>query len=204
MRQMQRPMTTGLRSVYPRYEEHFLSSLSTIYTRECPILPVMVPSDMAFTLKDAIFYPKEDAKYGRYYVAPKGYFVGLKQNRLRNKHMFPYLVTCYMSNHMKRPNSDTYNYYINNADTIRPKRNYMENRMIPRSLIGMDQWYTRVGAGIHPGSFITALEKATCTVVDRSVSCMGATSCQIKSFGKRMTKISCILCEITLLIYQVH
>ena len=138
------------------------------YTRECPILPLMVPSDLAFTLKDAIFYPKQDAKYGRYYVAPKGYFVGLKQNRLRNKHIFPYLVTCYMSNHMKRPNSDTYNYFINNADTIRPKRNYMENRMIPRSLIGMDQWYTRVGAGIHPGSFITALERATCTVVDRA------------------------------------
>ena len=136
------------------------------YTRECPILPVMVPSDLAST--DAIFYPKDDAKYGRYYEAPKGYFVGLKQNRLRNKHIFPYLVTCYMSNHMKRPNSDTYNYFINNADTIRPKRNYMENRMIPRSLIGMDQWYTRVGAGIDPGSFITALERATCTVVDRA------------------------------------
>ena len=83
------------------------------YTRESPVLPLMISELEAAALppeRRVIFFPN-DEKFGRFYTAPDGYFVGLKKNRLRNSDAFPYIVTCYLSDHMHRPGSETYNYY---------------------------------------------------------------------------------------------
>ena len=73
------------------------------YTRECPILPIIV-NNMEEVDTPCILY------HGRYYTAPIGYYVGLKVNRLSNKNKYQYLITCYRTNHMTRGNSITYRY----------------------------------------------------------------------------------------------
>lgn len=86
------------------------------YSRECPILPVLIPEDEAQNLAEAgvrvILYPLPyDPKVSRYYTAPDEYFVGLKKNRLPNRNMFTHLITCYDKDHMLRKSSETYIYY---------------------------------------------------------------------------------------------
>jgi hypothetical protein len=134
------------------------------YTRECPILPMIVPTSAVQKYVDAgnrvILYPNDDPVHGRYYTGPEGLFVGLKRNRLNNKDIFPYLVTCYMSDHMERPNSETYMYYTGSTGRRRT-REYTTYRQVPRSISTMDNRYSRVGIRRSPDSLLVALEKAT-------------------------------------------
>ena len=122
------------------------------YTRECPVLPIIVSKDIAREL-DArgarvIYY------YGKYYVAPEGYFVGLKLNRLSNKHKYTHLISCYMSDHMRRPNSDTYRYFVDGNVRVKKTR----YRPVPRSIYtSSDSAYSRV----RVESLVTALEMVT-------------------------------------------
>jgi hypothetical protein len=70
-----------------------------------------------------IKYPDDESVYSRYYVSlDKNLCVGLKLNRLKNSNIFPYLVTCYKSDHMQRPRSETYKYY--NKTTTSNLRRY--------------------------------------------------------------------------------
>jgi hypothetical protein len=105
--------------VYPRVSSiealrHEIPELFVYnYTRECPVLPIMVSQEEAEQIcntQRVILYPLEGDK-ARYYTAEQGRFVGLKRNRLKNRDEFPYLVTCYIQDHMNRPSSDTYKYY---------------------------------------------------------------------------------------------
>jgi hypothetical protein len=98
----------GIRELRDKLPELFVNN----YTRECPILPIMVPElDVhKCSPKRVILYPM-DGEYARYYTAPEGYFVGLKRNRLANKSTFPCLVTCYLQDHMERKGSETQAYY---------------------------------------------------------------------------------------------
>lgn len=131
------------------------------YTRECPLLPVMISDKVAREIINeggrAIRYPKED---GHWYTAPEGLFVGLKKNRLSNSTEYPYLVTCYVSDHMKRENSITGAYYADTQRTFHLKR-----RPLPRmiSMINSEYWRTKLGSDI-----IQAIEFALDTNVDRS------------------------------------
>jgi hypothetical protein len=147
------------------------------YTRECPMLPIMISHDEAELIhcqQRVILYPLNSDK-GRYYTAPEGYFVGLKRNRLSNKDEFPYLVTCYLQDHMKRTSSDTYKYYyncsINNYDNHDNHNNYNDHNIIhpinynsrrplPKAIY--DPRYYRIKAR----SFIDALESATNVKID--------------------------------------
>jgi hypothetical protein len=84
------------------------------YTRECPILPIIVDESEA---RPCILY------HGRWYTAPEGYYVGLKMNRLFNRDKYKYLVTCYKTNHMLRESSITYRYtYGTGEDRTRPRK----------------------------------------------------------------------------------
>jgi len=74
------------------------------YTRECPILPIMISEEESRTEKNVLNY------CGRFYKAPQGYYIGLKLNRLSNKEKYKYLVTCYTTNHFARKGSVTYKY----------------------------------------------------------------------------------------------
>lgn len=126
------------------------------YTRECPILPIILNENEAKLLKDKkciIMYPQE-GQYSRHYTAPDGFYVGLKKNRLKNSDIFPYIVTCYVSDHMIRKSSATYKYYINDNE----KHRYRSNKPIPRSLIGTNSNYSR--SRIQNDTFISALEVA--------------------------------------------
>jgi hypothetical protein len=129
------------------------------YTRECPILPIMVSEEEAKQLQHVIFYPKE-GPLSRYYTAEAGYYVGLKKNRLSNNDMFPYLVTCYLQDHMARKNSDTYTYYVGTEEQVKKT----VARPIPKSM-GRD--YKRIKAT----SFVDALETALNTIIDTSWEC---------------------------------
>lgn len=97
------------------------------YTRECPVLPIMVPEPEAHDFGATVSLPKSHRRvikypasgiYARYYTAPDGYFVGLKRNRLANKDNFPCLVTCYLQDHMERKGSETYSYYAAQANSL--------------------------------------------------------------------------------------
>jgi Family of unknown function (DUF5757) len=137
------------------------------YTRECPVLPIMISREQAEQVagsQSVIFYPL-DSPMGRFYTAPEGYFVGLKRNRLSNKEQFPCLVTCYLHDHMLRKGSETYVYY-----TSGPAANAMitkqENaRPVPRSMgysILERSGYDRRRAS----SFVHAIEVATGVHID--------------------------------------
>lgn len=131
------------------------------YTRECPQLPMLVSEGVAKDVmakgRRAIQYPKGD---GQWYTAPEGLFVGLKKNRLSNSTEYPYLVTCYASDHMERDNSVTCAYYTDTHRTLHIKR-----RPLPRmiSLISCEYCRAKVGKDL-----IGALEFALGTSVDRN------------------------------------
>ncbi len=97
---------SGIEALRKMFPELFVNN----YTRECPVLPVMISVEDAERIRHegqrVLFY------YNRYYTAPTNkYFVGLKRNRLSNKDVFPCLVTCYRQDHMHRKGSQTYKYY---------------------------------------------------------------------------------------------
>lgn len=126
------------------------------YTRECPVLPIMISDDVAEILQynqRVIKYPTT-GPYSRYYTAPAGYFIGLKHNRLSNNKLFPHLVACYMSDHMERTSSVTYKYYVSNDAQHRQR----SSRQIPRSILNKNSSYTR--KKIPNNTFISALELA--------------------------------------------
>lgn len=145
------------------------------YSRECPILPIMVSSSAAKDLISqghlVIQYPYPSNKYSRYYVAPGKNYVGLKKNRLGNRDIFSHLITCYTTNHMLRPMSETYKYY--HGDTNGKKydnRNRMVKslRLLDRNKIGpiptivlgnlgITGEYVRVGISQGPSSFLSAV-----------------------------------------------
>lgn len=147
-----------LRSEVPDF---FISN----YTRECPMLPIIITEREAIECKNknirVIYYPKTN---GRYYVAPEGYYVGLKKNRLNNKEIYPFLVTCYMTDHMLKPNSETYNYYIHNEHKQNVKK--IRNRPVPRLVSMMQYNYHRVCLDKTKSGFIHTLEKILNIVID--------------------------------------
>jgi hypothetical protein len=134
------------------------------YTRECPVLPVMLSEEQAAIAertKRVIRYPV-GSSYCRPYTAPDGYFVGLKKNRLGNRGTFPYLVTCYLQDHMLKRGSETYNYYEVGDGAIKKKSK--PSRPIPRAISNGVQvaGYTRKRAP----SFVGAIEASTGTSID--------------------------------------
>ena len=104
------------------------------YTRECPILPLLVSESVI--AEGTIEYPSQS---GNFYTAPKGLFVGLKKNRLTNNTIYPYLVTCYESDHMKRKNSKTYAYYNDTEIKFYPKK-----KPVPRMISMISYEYCRI------------------------------------------------------------
>lgn len=132
------------------------------YTRECPLLPMIVSERAARDIiaegGKAIRYPKED---GKWYTAQEGLFVGLKKNRLNNRIEYPYLVTCYVSDHIKRINSVTYAYYEETQKIFHSKR-----RPLPRIISMMSSEYCRTKLG---SDIIEALEFALDTKIDREI-----------------------------------
>ena len=152
----------GIKQLRKELPELFVNN----YTRECPILPIMVSEEETRILRSqgfsVILYPKEvSSKYSRYYTAPDGYYVGLKRNRLSNRNLFPCLVTCYLLDHMKREGSETYKYYngVSTDDMLHKHK----LRPVPKAIALLysnnpsDTSYHRKKAL----SFISALEQAT-------------------------------------------
>ena len=147
---------TGIKLLRSNLPELFVNN----YTRECPMLPIMISKKEAISTS-VICYPK-DGVHKRYYTAPEGYHVGLKKNRLKNKDLFPYLVTCYLSDHMTREGSETHKYYFGGEIKSRTK----SNRPIPKFITNKNAGYHRKRA--DPPSFVVALERATGRAIDRS------------------------------------
>ena len=150
---------SGIRHLRNELPELFINN----YTRECPVLPIMLSKEQAEALKpvqSVILYPI-NGPFARFYTAPDGHFVGLKKNRLANKDTFPCLVTCYLHNHMLRKGSETYMYYTGEEAVSRSKAR--PSRPIPRSMdnslqsIGEKSGYSRKRAP----SFFYAIEAAT-------------------------------------------
>ena len=150
---------SGIKHLRNELPELFINN----YTRECPVLPIMLSWEQARILepvKRVIYYPMSDY-FGRFYTAPEGHFVGLKKNRLANRDTFPYLVTCYLHDHMLRKGSDTRMYYTGEEVVSRSKARL--SRPIPRSMdstlqsIGEKSDYNRRRAL----SFFDAIEAAT-------------------------------------------
>lgn len=142
----------GIKYLRSRVPELFINN----YTRECPILPIIVDENNVEKMQDkqrVIMYPLT-GPYRQYYTAPDGYYIGLKPNRLKNSDIFPYLVTCYISDHMNRKSSVTYKYYINEKE----KHRHRSNKQIPRSLISQKTNYSRKKP--NDSSFVQALEIA--------------------------------------------
>lgn len=145
---------SGIVALREKLPELFINN----YTRECPVLPIMMSSEEAERKMDeqrVILYPRPDAcsDKSRYYTAPDGHFVGLKRNRLANKEEFPCLVTCYLQDHMDRRGSETYQYY-NSKDSAGADRN-TKKRPLPKSI--SNPKYHRKRAL----SFLNAVELAT-------------------------------------------
>ncbi len=141
---------TGIEALREKLPELFVHN----YTRECPVLPVMLSfseAERQRQTKRVILYPSE-GKFARYYTAPEGHFVGLKRNRLENRDRFPCLVTCYLQDHMMRRGSETHRYYNEIAAnfSVSGKR-----RPLPKSI--QDPNYRRNKAP----SFLNAVEGAT-------------------------------------------
>lgn len=146
------------------------------YSRECTVLPVMIEEEQVDYVKshlrrNVIYYPKS-GPFGRYYTSPNEYFfVGLKKNRLPNKDIFPYLVTCYRSDHSTKSNSETYKYekdcipsqYGVNTRSSRARK----NKPIPRVLMIKGVDYSR--KSVEYSSFICAIEAAIGISIDESV-----------------------------------
>lgn len=147
------------------------------YSRECPILPIMVSEGEARRIINTggrvICYPYPTTMYSRYYTSPDKFYVGLKKNRLSNRDKFLYLVTCYTTDHMNRPGSETYKYYCGQNDEEKVKsenkpkiigslRHLEEEKMgpLPSALIGnlcIKNTYFRVGVNQGPSSFFASI-----------------------------------------------
>ena len=141
--------TTGIESLRKKLPELFVNN----YTRECPVLPVMLSSyeaERQMQARRVILYPS-GGTFSRYYTAPDGYFVGLKRNRLSNRNLFPCLVTCYLQDHMLRSGSETHRYY----NDVRHASPDAKKRPLPKSI--QDPNYKRKRAE----SFLDALELAS-------------------------------------------
>ena len=143
--------TTGIESLREKLPELFVNN----YTRECPVLPVLLSSHEAERQrkksKRVILYPSEGT-FSRHYTAPDGYFVGLKRNRLSNRNRFPCLVTCYLQDHMLRSGSETHRYYNDVQECVSADA---KKRPLPKSI--QDPNYRRKRAE----SFLDALELAS-------------------------------------------
>lgn len=163
------------------------------YTRECPVLPIMVPeppthdlnlsptlSPLELPTQDlnsspTLSLPKSRCRvikypangiYARYYTAPEGYFVGLKRNRLANKDIFPCLVTCYLQDHMERKGSETYSYYAANVEAQDEETTKISRKKpLPKS-ISNPNYHRRRAA-----SFRDAVELATGVKIDKFPWC---------------------------------
>ena len=136
---------SGIAALRKKLPELFVNN----YTRECPILPIMIPTfEEAERLQQSVIEYK-----GKYFTAPSGYFVGLKRNRLSNKDEFPCLVTCYLQNHLLRKGSETYKYY-STLHAAAPQAS-SKKRPLPKSI--QDPSYHRKRAS----SFAHAVESAT-------------------------------------------
>jgi Family of unknown function (DUF5757) len=143
------------------------------YTRECPVLPIMVSREQAKLLegkKSVIFYPL-NSTMGRYYTAPDGYYVGLKRNRLQNRDLFPCLVTCYLHDHMSRKGSETYIYYTGGEAANKNKSARPVPRSMGYSLLGINNPLLTRSSGFgydrrRVPSFVKAVETATGKAVD--------------------------------------
>jgi len=107
------------------------------YSRECPVLPRLLteppPPD--------VFYIRYPSDSGYYYVAPEGYFIGLKKNRLKNKDAYPYLINCYKENHLLKRNSHLYQYCYG-TDTLATHAESQKRHSLPHN-IPIDGAYCR-------------------------------------------------------------
>lgn len=143
------------------------------YTRECHILPIMVDTkeeaeEYRKMGRLVIKYPL-DGPYSRWYTSSSDeLYVGLKINRLSNKEMFKYIVTCYTSNHYEIPSRETYVYYRGESGvkgrastTLRTLRILPIGRKGPLPIaMTMEynlQGYSRIGTG---GSFVNCVAYA--------------------------------------------
>jgi hypothetical protein len=143
------------------------------YTRECHNLPVMLDTEEETEEyrkmgRLVIKYPLH-GKYSRWYTSPSDdLHVGLKINRLSNKHQFRHIITCYSSNHYENPNRETYIYYRGNSSTRKgTEANLITLRILDSGRRGplpiamtMEydiQGYTRFGTG---GPFINCIAHA--------------------------------------------
>ncbi len=143
-------IVSGIGALREKLPELFVNN----YTRECPVLPVMISKEEAERIRHTqrvILYPINSNK-GRYYTAPNGYFVGLKRNRLANKDKFPCLVTCYLQDHIERKGSETYKYY--NFATMTDIVNSPKKRPLPKSISNPNYYRKRAS------SFVDAVESA--------------------------------------------
>jgi Family of unknown function (DUF5757) len=131
------------------------------YTRECPVLPVIVSDEELasgmFDDRRVIRYPDPPNEYSRWYTSGEpNMYVGLKKNRLENSDLFPYLVTCYLTDHMDKPKSDTYAYYhgiskLTSVKSLAPGK----FASLPKSMradFDLDETYKRLG--IEPNTFV--------------------------------------------------
>jgi hypothetical protein len=146
-------MASNIEALRSQLPELFVNN----YTRECPMLPIMISQEEAERIQHeqrVILYPT-NSDYARYYTAPKGYFVGLKRNRLDNKVDFPYLVTCYLQDHMTRKSSDTYMYYHTEQSAfVENTEGRSKRRPLPKAIY--DPRYHRKKVN----SFISAIKSA--------------------------------------------
>jgi hypothetical protein len=152
------------------------------YSRECPIMPHVIDEQHVEMYRGSgrsiIRYP--DNEDGKYYMAPVGYFVGLKLNRLRNSWKYPLIVLCYLKDHSLDPNTHTYRYlskmpvkrddadtgYISKVKRLKPWRRgvipqYISNVLMKHEASNM----VRLGLPKHPLEFLAALadhEKVIC------------------------------------------
>lgn len=109
------------------------------YSREAMIPKIVTEKEVESLLEkgtSVIKYPKENTNMSFYYtIEESGYYVGLKLNRLSNKKQFPFIVTGYKTNHLKRPGSITYKYYypdiILNRDNKKIKTMIYEEEELP-------------------------------------------------------------------------
>jgi len=167
------------------------------YTRECAVLPIIIsdsvislwtlqrpPHSIKYFYRDiedrpylknrlVIKYPYPEVEDSRYYTSSvDNMFVGLKVNRLKNSIDFPYLVTCYKSDHMLRQTSVTYKYYHDNNKQQSESKQYSVG--LPRFVSLLDKGY--VIKHIHmtntcktSDAFINALEIITNKTIDRNM-----------------------------------
>lgn len=132
------------------------------YTREATILPKIVAKENIETHKRIIQYPKDVGKY--YTSSNEKYTVGLKLNRLKNKDKYPYIITCYTTDHMRREGTHTYRYYHGYENGSKKKTKNLENgqrALLPLSLrgdLGLNKDYLRMG--VKDGTFIQCIEDA--------------------------------------------